>query len=96
MVNYRTLKQMEMPWESSTYDFLIVNFQATDDKITRFLLLSILLSVGQIMLIMLVGRALQVKSVVDVDDFQHRHVLCLLFRCVNLFNEGRARMVAVD
>ena len=57
---------MEM---SCTYDFLVVNFQATNDKITRFLLLSILLSVGQIMLIMLVGRALQVKSVVDVDDF---------------------------
>ena len=48
------------------------------------------------MLIMLVGRALQVKSVVDVDDFQHRHVLCLLFRCVNLFDERLTRVVAMD
>ena len=60
----------------NTYDFLIIDFQTTDNKVHRFLCLAVGLSALNVQRVGLVRRTLQIKSVlVAIDNLEHSHVL---------------------
>ena len=79
---------------SATYDFLVVDFQATDDEIHGLLNLSVLLLVFQVGCMVLVSGALKVESVLAViHDFEHRHVLGVASRAAYLLLETLVAIV---
>ena len=59
-----------------TYDFLVVDLQATDDEVHRFLSFAVAHNVLKISCVVLVCRTFQIESIsVVIDDFEHGHVI---------------------
>ena len=64
-----------MPWNFSTYNFLVVDFQATDDQVHRLLRFAVFRRMRHIICMWLVSGAFQIESrVIDVYNFEHGHV----------------------
>ena len=81
----------------ATYNFLVVNLQTTNDKVHRFLELSILLDVVEVRLMVLVRRIFQVESaVVPVDNFEHGHVFWLFLYGIDLILEATLVIICVE
>ena len=59
-----------------TYDFLVVDLQATDDEVHGFLSFAVAHNMLKISCVVLVCRTLQIESIsVVIDDFEHGHVI---------------------
>ena len=83
--------------EEATYDFLVVDFQTTDNEVHGLLTLAKLLESFKVILMVHIGRTLQVEGfLVVVYNFQHGHVVRTLFRCVKLILERLAAIVMVQ
>ena len=77
-----------------TYDFFVIDLEATHDQVHGLLLLSILLVVGDIARVVLIGGALEIESaIIVVDNLQHGHVLWRPLSCVELLLEARLAIV---
>ena len=80
-----------------TYNFLVVHFQTTDNKVHRLLSFTIGLVSLNIGRVWLVGCAFKVESVgVTVNNLEHGHVFGHLLLGVALFLEAALVIVAVE
>ena len=82
---------------SNTYDFLVVNFQATNNQVHGLLSFTILLISLDISGMWLIRSTLEVKGRrVAIDNLEHGHVLRKLLLGIALFLEALCVIVAVE
>ena len=87
----------QLPWNFSTYNFLVVDFQATDDQVHRLLRFAVFRCMRHIICMWLVSSALQIESrVIDVYNFEHGHVFGQALVCVELRLEAVSAAVWVQ
>lgn len=79
-----------------TYNFFVVNFQATDDQVHGFLGFAVLFVSFDIGGMWLVCGAFQVEGMLQVDNFEHSHVIWCLLLGVTLLLETAIIVVAIE
>ena len=77
-----------------TYNFLVVNFETTHNKVHRLLSLALSFDVLKVARMVLVRSRLQIERfLVVVNNFQHGHVLRRALSSVELFLEAHIAIV---
>ena len=81
---------------TNTYNFFIIDLQATHHEVHRLLTFAVLLVAFDVDVVGLVRGTLKVESIAPVHNFEHGHVLGHLLFGIALLLETPHTIVAVE